>query len=202
MRRIFTLLRYKVKYVTSSSKKWKWKRLEGLNTLEKNCFSLRTTTQTQWTTNQSTILKKHPKDQRISHKVIQNSMFILSITANMAHRHSHIQQVRWPQVTQFIPQYMLHGISQLLPVFHHFQQNVLSVATSIYNFTPSKDYSPSQTLASQYHFRILHCSSFSGTQRCPLFVWAVPLPGKVQKSYRSGNNFAYNFWSPQFNMDV
>ena len=126
MRRIFTLLRYKVKYVTSSSKKWKWKRLEGLNTLEKNCFSLRTTTQTQWTTNQSTILKKHPKDQRIGHKVIQNSMFILSITANMAHRHSHIHQVRWPQVTQFIPQYMLYGISQLLPVFHHFQQKVLT----------------------------------------------------------------------------
>ena len=62
---------------------------------------------------------------------------------------------------------MLYGISQLLPVFHHFQQKVLSVATSIYNFTPSKDYSPSQTLASQYHFRILHCSSFSGPRDVP-----------------------------------
>ena len=111
---------------------------------------------------------------------------------------------------------MLYGISQLLPVFHPFQQKVLTLLllrwhSSIYLELSSPQqttgqlllvyttsplprlYSLSRTLASQYHFRILHRSSFCGTQKCPLFVWACSSPRKSSKKDYPQRSVIYKY---------
>ena len=81
--------------------------------------------------------------------------------------------------------------------------NHRSVATSIYNFTPPKDF-----ILYLEHWLVStileYCTAAHSVapRDVPYLYELVPLPGKVQKSYRSGNNFAYKFWSPPFNIVI
>lgn len=121
---------------------------------------------------------------------------------------------------------MLYGISQLLPVFHPFQQKVLTLLLlRWHSFIYLELSSPQQTTgqllpvyttsprSKDFILYLEHWLVSTILEYCtavhsvaprdvPYLYELVPLPGKFQKSYRSGNNFAYKFWSPPFNIVI